>query len=97
MADKTWKRFERLVCTALGGTRTGPRGFGLPDCTGVPIAVECKSDAVANLETAHIEQAEANAKGVDLPWVLVYKNLRGRKLAVMEFSTLVDLVKEKYV
>lgn len=92
-AQDKGKRWERRVCTDLGGSRTGPMGYGLPDCKGLRLAVECKSDTNAILLTSHIEQAETNGDNVELPWVLVYRDLRNRKLVVMEYDTFVNLYK----
>ena len=43
MSDQSWKQWEREVATDLGGERTGPRGFAVPDVVGLDdVGVECK-------------------------------------------------------
>lgn len=73
MADKAWKRVEREKCRALGGERTGPRGFGLPDCVGLKVALEVKHYKRFVFLTKDWEQAVENAARVGLPPVLVVK------------------------
>ena len=73
MADKAWKRVEREKCRALGGQRTGPRGFGLPDCTGIKVALEVKHYKRFTFLTKDWEQAVENAERVGLMPVLAVK------------------------
>ncbi len=42
--SKQWKEWEREVARDLGGTRTGPRGFDVPDVIDLPggFSPECK-------------------------------------------------------
>lgn len=96
MADTAWKRFEREICRDFGGERTGPMGRDLPDCAGARLAFECKAEKASSLLESQIVQAEENAAKVGLPWCLVYKKLRNRKLVVMEYSTLLELYRLAY-
>jgi hypothetical protein len=73
MADKRWKRHEREKCRALGGERTGPRGFGLPDCVGLEVALEVKSYKRFVFLTKDWEQAVENAERVGKPPVLAVR------------------------
>ena len=88
MADKPWKRVEREKCTALGGTRTGPRGFGLPDCVGLEIGLEVKYVKKYVFLTADWEQAIENAERIGKPPVLAVKeaNKRGGRDCVQMFE-----------
>ena len=79
--DNAWKRWERTVAVVLGGTRTGPRGLGLPDVLGTGIAPECKAYAGATklFFTAKlretIAQARANQQRVGEPhWSVFIKD-----------------------
>jgi hypothetical protein len=73
MADKRWKRHEREKCRALGGERTGPRGFGLPDCVGLEVALEVKSYKRFVFLTKDWEQAVENAARIGKPPVLAVR------------------------
>lgn len=78
MADKSWKAWERKVATDHGGTRTGPRGFNLPDSIDVPlISPECKEYKRLALKQADLDQTFNNAlRGK--PGVLFLKDKPGR-------------------
>lgn len=92
MADKDWKRWEREAAGDLGGYRTGPRGFNLPDISGLRgVAVECKLQAKLALRNRDLEQAETNA-GAE-PWALLLKEKKtGRKVAVVDYKFFVILL-----
>ena len=57
--SKQWKDWEREVARDLGGKRTGPRGFDVPDVVGLPIefAPECKYQKRLSLKDADLKQA----------------------------------------
>lgn len=95
MPDNAAKKWEREVAHRLGGQRTGPQGFGLPDVKGVPLAPECKLMGRIALKGAHLNQARTNAARVGLPWVLAIKKRikqgeQPEKLVVMDFDMFVD-------
>lgn len=94
MADKTWKRVEREKCRTLGGQRTGPRGFGLPDCVGLKVALEVKYLKRFTFLTKHWEQAVENAERVGLPPVLAVKETgrNGRDCVQMHERDFMDLL-----
>lgn len=90
--DKDHKRWEREAAKAVGGKRTGPLGFNVPDVTGTPgISIECKLQTRFQLTTKHLEQAKNNAReGTD--WILALKKRNSKeKLAVMDFKLFVKL------
>lgn len=87
MPDKDWKREERLVGKALGGTRSGPKGSNVPDLEGTPgISVECKLLPHFRLTKKDLDQARENAtEGTE--WVLTMKKRGAReRLAVIDFQ-----------
>lgn len=89
MSDKAWKVTERKKCKALGGERTGPRGFGLPDCVGLKVALEVKHRTNFRFLKRDWEQAVENAARVGLPPVLAIKERgRGRDCVQMRLDTL---------
>jgi hypothetical protein len=93
MSDKRWKRIEREKCAALGGKRTGPRGYGLPDCTGLHVALEVKSYKRFVFLTKDWEQAVENAERVGLPAVLAVKERgKGRDCVQMRECHYADLL-----
>lgn len=92
--DQGWKKFERQVARDFGGQRTGPRGYGLPDVKGIPLAIECKHVSKLTLRSDWLHQAETNAKGT--PWLLVMREKPGRgkkarTLVVMDYQQFLDL------
>jgi hypothetical protein len=88
MADKRWKRHEREKCRALGGERTGPRGFGLPDCVGLEVALEVKSYKRFVFLTKDWEQAVENAARLGKRPVLAVREAgRGGRDCVQMFRT----------
>lgn len=101
MADKPWKAFEREIAKTLGGRRTGPRGFGLPDVSDIPIAVECKHVAKLSVRTAWLDQASSNSKGKK-PWALIVREKpgtgggRARTIVVMDFDQWKIMYEEVY-
>jgi hypothetical protein len=101
MTDKAWKATERKKCRELGGERTGPRGFGLPDCVGVKVALEVKRYKRFVFLTKDWEQAVENATRVGLPPVLSVKESgRGGRdmvqMRVFDMSTLAGHAGEIY-
>jgi hypothetical protein len=88
--SKQWKVWERECAKDLGGTRTGPRGFGLPDVADIPIALEAKYMQALSLRGDHLKQAQTNANG--LPWALALREAKtGRRVAVCDWSFFVEL------
>lgn len=88
MADKSWKAWERQVAHDLGGSRTGPRGFGLPDVSGVPIiGPECKYQARLAMNEADWLQARENAirRGL-LPGLFLKERGGRRKRVVFDYD-----------
>ena len=88
--SNAWKVWERTFATDHGGTRTGPRGFGLPDSIDCPgIAPECKYMQQLSLRASHMDQARENATRIGKPPVLFLKQAghKGRKVVVIEYDT----------
>lgn len=90
MADKSWKALERRVCARLGGTRRGPTGRDLSDCTdAVPFAVEVKRSAQGAILTRWLEQAKRHGKVERKPWILVVAGHNDRApTATVDFEML---------
>lgn len=94
MASSTWKKVELAHCRELGGERTGPRGYGLPDCVGTPgIGLEIKAYKRFVFLTADWEQAVENAERLGvIPVLLVREGGRnGRRqvqLTERDYGTL---------
>ena len=92
--SQVWKAFERECAKDLGGTRTGPLGFGLPDVSGLSdLAPECKSQARLTLRGKDIDQAIRNAGHVNKKWwcLLLRENRTAKKLAVLPYEYFVEL------
>jgi hypothetical protein len=86
--SKQWKDWEREVARDLGGTRTGPRGFDVPDVIDLPeqFAPECKYQKRLSLKDADLKQAEHNARGNE--WSLFLREAHtGRRLVVVPYQT----------
>ena len=82
MADTAWKVWERTVATDHGGERTGPRGFGLPDVSGIPLlSPECKYQKKLHFTEADMQQARDNARPGTIP-ILFLKERGGKRKAV---------------
>ena len=92
MADKDWKREERIVAKILGGRRTGPLGSNYPDVSGTPgVSVECKLLPHFRLTKKDLEQARNNARP-GTSWVLTMKKRKSKeRLAVMDFNFFAEL------
>lgn len=87
--SKAWKAWELQVAKDHGGTRTGPRGFGLPDSIDVPgIAPECKYMRKLALRGDHMDQARENATRIGKEPVLFLKQAGhgGRKVVVLDYA-----------
>lgn len=85
--SNAWKDLEREVAKDFGGKRSGARGLPVPDVEGQvgDLAIECKYQKNISLRSAHLAQAERNAKG--RPWLLVLKKHRSRKkLAIVDYD-----------
>lgn len=95
--SQQWKSHEREVAKDLGGVRTGPRGFDLPDVSGLDdLAVEAKYMQRLSLRTDHLEQAIKNAKGV--PWILALREAKtGRRVVVLDYKHFLDLYRRSQV
>lgn len=93
MSD-SWKVWEREGARDLGGSRTGPRGLGLPDSIDIPhLAPEFKYRQKLSLRRKDIEQARRNSKNADKEfWVVGVKQAKtSTKIAVIEWSLFVTL------
>lgn len=93
MSD-AWKVWEREGAKALGGTRSGPRGIGLPDSIDIPyLAPEFKYRQKLSLRRKDIEQARRNGKNANKEqWVVGIKQANtGERIAVLEWRFFVDL------
>lgn len=89
MSDQ-WKAWERQLAADLGGVRTGPRGFGLPDVSDIPISVEAKYMQRLALRGDHMAQAILNAQG--RPWVLALREAKtGRRVVTVDYKFFVEL------
>jgi hypothetical protein len=90
--SKQWKDWEREVARDLGGTRTGPRGFDVPDVIDLPngFSPECKYQKRLALKTEDLKQAEHNARGSE--WALFLREGRtGRRFVVVPYKTYVKM------
>lgn len=90
--SKQWKEWEREVARDLGGVRTGPRGFDVPDVTDLPIefAPECKYQKRLSLKDADLKQAKHNAR--DREWALFLREARtGRRFVVVPYKTFLKM------
>ena len=86
--SKQWKEWEREVARDLGGTRTGPRGFDVPDVIDLPggFSPECKYQKRLALKTEDLKQAEHNARGSE--WALFLREGKtGRRFVVVPYNT----------
>lgn len=95
MPDTPEKKWERQAAKALGGRRTGPRGFGLPDVADTPLAPECKLQGRLALKGKDLLQAKTNAERVGKPWVLLLKKRSKQgeipeRLAIMDYMMFID-------
>lgn len=85
--SKQWKDWEREVARDLGGTRTGPRGFDVPDVIDLPggFAPECKYQKRLALRDADLKQAAHNARGNE--WSLFLREAKtGRRFVVVPYK-----------
>jgi hypothetical protein len=89
VASSNWKKVELEHCRELGGERTGPRGFGLPDCIGIPgLALEIKAYKRFTFLTEDWEQAVKNAARIKAtPALLVREGGRGGRRQVQMRET----------
>ena len=90
--SKQWKDWEREVAKDLGGKRTGPRGFNLPDVSELPgdFSPECKYQKRLSLKDADLKQAEHNARKKE--WALFLREARtGRRFVVVPYKTFIKM------
>ena len=90
--SKQCKDWEREVARDLGGTRTGPRGFDVPDVIDLPreFAPECKYQKRLSLKNADLEQADHNARGKE--WALFLRESHtGRRYTVVPYKTFLKM------
>lgn len=89
--SKQWKDWEREVARDLGGTRTGPRGFDVPDVINLPRGfAECKYQKRLSLRDADLKQAEHNARKNE--WALFLREAKtGRRFVVVPYNTFVKM------
>jgi hypothetical protein len=90
--SKQWKDWEREVARDLGGTRTGPRGFDVPDVIDLPreFAPECKYQKRLSLKNADLEQADHNARGKE--WALFLRESHtARRYTVVPYKTFLKM------
>jgi len=83
-----WKALERRICMALGGRRAGPMGAAVSDCVNVPFAVEIKRSSRPGppVLSMWIEQARAQGKRENRPWLVVVAGHNDRRPVVaMDF------------
>lgn len=87
MADKNWKRFERVTAKALGTTRTGPLGFNCADVISDRWSISCKYMAhLPKWATDCLAEARAfkKAEGKLPVLIMAEKGMRGNdSLCVM--------------
>lgn len=94
-----WKHWERQVAKDLGGERTGPRGFALPDVLLDDLAPECKySKAWPNVARFRkwIEQAKHNAGLRGQPWAIFFCLAKGQgtkqeRYVLVDYDYFLDL------
>jgi hypothetical protein len=90
--SKQWKDWEREVARDLGGTRTGPRGFDVPDVIDLPgdFAPECKYQKRLSLKDADLKQAAHNARGRE--WAVFLREAKtGRRFVVVPYKTFLKM------
>lgn len=90
--SKQWKSWELEVAKDLGGKRSGPLGFNVPDVSGLyrGFAPECKYMKRLALRSADLEQAEYNARGNE--WSLFLReSFSGRRYVVVPYKTFLKL------
>lgn len=93
MPEQAWKRLERRVAEALGGTRAGPQGRHGSDVRGVPFAVECKRTTRYCLRRDWIEQARRQSRQEGKPWLLVIAEHDDRApICVVDFDWIVGVL-----
>lgn len=90
--SKAWKTWERELSKDLGGVRTGPRGFNLPDVMDIPLAIEAKYMQHLALRGDHLAQAKENAEALGLPWALALREAKtGRRVAVLPYGLFIEM------
>jgi hypothetical protein len=95
-----WKDLERRICRALGANRrpsieAGGWARGSDDDGSAPFAVETKYQARYQLRKAWLDQARANGKATNRPWLLVMAEHRThRPIAILDFWILVDVLQQ---
>lgn len=90
--SKQWKDWEREVARDLGGKRTGPRGFDVPDVVDLPVdfAPECKYQKRLSLKDADLKQAAHNARGKE--WSVFLREAKtGRRFVVVPYKTFLKM------
>ena len=90
--SKQWKDWEREVARDLGGTRTGPVGFDVPDVSDLPqgFAPECKYQKRLSLTDADLKQAEHNARGNERSLFLRQAHT-GKRYVVVPYKTFLKM------
>lgn len=89
MAEQAWKRLERRVAEALGGTRAGPQGRHGSDVKGTGYAVEVKRCTRYQLRGEWLTQARRQSKQEGKPWLLVIaEHGETEPVAVVDFKWL---------
>lgn len=89
---RSWKAGERVIAERLGGVRvpiTGRQRGSAPDVAHQDLAIEVKTKAtLPDWLTEAMEQAEASARGNQLPLAVIHENYRGyaRALVVMRLA-----------
>lgn len=95
-----WKQWERNVAKDLGGERTGPRGFSLPDVLLDDLSPECKYSRGGWPNRARwkkwIDQAKHNAGLRDQEWAVMFCDAKGHgkkqeKYVVIDYDYFVEL------
>jgi hypothetical protein len=96
-AVTAWKVLELRICRMWGGQRSGPVGRDGCDCTGTPVAIQCKrtGSTTGGIQGAWIRQAQRDAKKVGQPYVLVVAGHNDRApVAVVDHAWLVRLAQQ---
>lgn len=98
MPEQAWKRLERRVAEALGGTRGGAQGRHGSDVKGTGYAVEVKRCTRYSLRAEWLTQARRQSKQEGKPWILVIgEHTDTEPIAVVDFKWLAETLEARRV
>src|SRR5687767_9824075 len=97
MADKRWKRHERMVAKALGSERIANSGYGSPDMVTSLLSVEHKSTRSFSKRVYNaLDQSKRNARVGTIPITVFtdYSGVRLRRTVVLDFDDFMQIINE---